>query len=118
MSTLFRHDAFVKDVDDVGLLNSAQSVCHGYRSSAFGGCIECRLYNLLRFRIQGGCCFIQEKDLGVAEESTGNCNPLFLSTRQQGGFTADFGSEAITTIVSFNFAKTLECAYGKDMMKS
>lgn len=64
---LFGNDTFIKDINDVGFLDRAQSVCHGNGCSAFGGSIKGGLHHLLGLRVERRGCLIEEQDLGVAK---------------------------------------------------
>lgn len=44
--------------------------------------IESSLNDGLTLGIQRRCSFIQKKDLGVADQSSSDCNPLLLSSTQ------------------------------------
>lgn len=82
MSAMFGNDTLIKDVDDIGFLDGAQSMGHGNGCPAFGSVIQGRLYDPFGFRIQRGSCFIEKENSGVAQKSASDGNTLLLTTRQ------------------------------------
>jgi hypothetical protein len=51
--------------------------------ATFGSHIERSLDDTFTLGIERGCGFIEEKDLGVADDSAGNSDTLLLATTEQ-----------------------------------
>jgi hypothetical protein len=71
--------ALVEDVDDVRVLDGAETVGDGDGGATLRGGIKGGLHHLLGLGIQGGGGFVEEKDFGVTKESTGDGDTLLLT---------------------------------------
>ena len=78
VSALLHDLALVKDIDDVCVLNCAQAMRDRDCSAALCGRVEGGLYDAFGCGVEGGCGFVEEKDLGVAEEGAGDGYALAL----------------------------------------
>ncbi|SGY44352.1 BQ5605_C001g00146 [Microbotryum silenes-dioicae] len=91
VSALFGDAAVLQNVDDVRGLNCRETMRDGDRRSTFGGLVERRLYNLLGFGVECRGRFVQQQDLGVADQGTSNGDALLLTTRELRSFATDLG---------------------------
>ncbi len=62
---------------------------------AFPCPVQSLLDNLLTLRVQGRGGLVQEEDLGVPHQSTGDGNPLLLSSAQLGTLATDICTIAL-----------------------
>lgn len=94
MRALLHNASFVKDVDDVCVLDGAETVgdCDG--GAALGGEVKSGLDDAFGGRVEGGGGFVEEQDFGVAEECAGDGEALALAAGEEGSFGADEGGEA------------------------
>mmetsp|Transcript_3616 Transcript_3616/g.3701 ORF Transcript_3616/g.3701 Transcript_3616/m.3701 type:complete len:265 (+) Transcript_3616:265-1059(+) len=76
----------------IGPLNRAQSMRHNNRRPSNHRPIDRFLHQMLRFGIERRCCFVQEEETAVGDESAGDGNSLFLAS---GEFHASFTDEGI-----------------------
>ena len=58
----------------VGVLNSGKSVSDSDGGPSTGSLVESSLNDLLRVGVKSRCCLVQEQDLGVTEQCTGDGN--------------------------------------------
>lgn len=56
---------------------------------------KCAIYEGLRFRIEGGRCFVENQDIGILDQSTSNGNALLLSPRELSTPCPDLSIKAI-----------------------
>lgn len=89
------HLAFFNHVDDIGLLDRAQSMRDRDSCSALCRHVQRVLDHFLRLRVEGRGRLVEQEDLWVAEKGAGDGDTLFLAAREEGGFAAAFGGEAI-----------------------
>ena len=65
---------FKEDVEgyshDICILNGREPVSYGDRRTTFRSLIKSRLHNLLRVGVQRRSCLVQEKNLGVTNQSS------------------------------------------------
>ena len=85
-SAFLDNPAILDDSKTVALLDSGKSMGYHDRSSVLHHVIE-RLLNLaLAFLVKGARGFVEQEDLRFAYDSPGDCNSLFLSTREPVAF--------------------------------
>jgi hypothetical protein len=53
------------------------------------------LYDALGCGVEGGCGFVEEEDLGVAQEGARDGETLALAAGEEGALCADKGVEAV-----------------------
>lgn len=78
MRPAFNNPALVENIDDVGLLDRAETVRDGDSRASPGGCVQSSLHHLLGLGVQSGSGFVEQEDPRVAEKSTSNSYTLFL----------------------------------------
>lgn len=105
MRATLHHHPSIDHVDDIRLLDGAQAMRHRDGGAALRGLVQGRLHNLLRLRVQRAGGFVEEEDLGVAEQGARDGDTLFLASGQQGRFTADWGFESVAGHESVNLRK-------------
>lgn len=88
--------ALVKHVDDVGLLDRAETVGHSNGGPTTSGGVQGGLNNLFRLGVQGRGGLVQQQDLGITQESAGDGDTLLLAARQHASLATDDGVEALT----------------------
>jgi hypothetical protein len=71
----------IKDIDDISLLDRAETVSHSDCSTTTSSSIQSSLDDLLGLRVQSGSGFVEEEDLGVPEEGAGDGYTLLLAAR-------------------------------------
>ena len=71
MSAALDDLALIEDVDDVGLLDRAETVGNGNGGAAASGGIKRGLDDLLGLGVEGGGGFVEEENLGVTQEGAG-----------------------------------------------
>jgi hypothetical protein len=81
VSTTLNDLTLIKDIDDISLLDRAETVSHSDGSTTTSSSIQSSLDDLLGLRIQSGSGFVEEEDLGVAEEGAGDGYTLLLAAR-------------------------------------
>lgn len=54
------------------------------------------LYYFFRLRVERRCSFVEEEDLGIAQERAGNSDALLLTSGKKATFRTDNGIEAGT----------------------
>jgi hypothetical protein len=59
MSAALDYSTLVKDVNDIGLLDGAETMGNGDSGTALGGSIKRGLDHLLRLRVKSGCGFVE-----------------------------------------------------------
>lgn len=70
------------DDDAVSMADCRQPVCDDQGSSALGQFVQCALDRRFRFRIEGGCGFIQNENRRIFQKHAGDRDPLFLAAGQ------------------------------------
>lgn len=79
------HDApRIKHIDDIRLLDRAESVGDRNRRAPLRGRVERRLHNLLALRVERAGGLVEEEDLGVSDQCAGDCNTLLLASGEEG----------------------------------
>lgn len=68
--------------------------------------IECSLHNRLTLSIEGRCGFIQQKDFGVADQSSSDRNPLLLPSTHLSPSVSNQCLKLLLNIRSFRVSKT------------
>jgi hypothetical protein len=71
----------IKDIDDISLLDRAETVSHSDGSATTSSSIQSSLNDLLGLRVQSGSGFVEEENLGVAKEGAGDGYTLLLAAR-------------------------------------
>jgi hypothetical protein len=87
--------ALVKDIDDVRVLDRAETMCNGDCCAAFGSGVESDLDHALGCRVERRRGFVKEEDFGIAEESASDGDSLALSTRKKSTFCTNKSVESI-----------------------
>jgi hypothetical protein len=103
MRPTFHHHALINHIDDIRLLDRAKSVRNSNRCPPPRRGIQRGLDDLLGLGVQGAGGFVEEEDLGVAEESAGDGETLFLAAGEEGRFAA-YGSGKSVTMKFFMLA--------------
>ena len=80
--TIFNHLALVDDDDTVALLNRGHPMCNDDGSTALHGAVKSLLHDLLTLLVQGRRSLVQNQNLGVLDEGTGDSDSLLLTTRE------------------------------------
>ena len=62
----------VDDADHVGILDGRETMGNDNGGTSPAGLVERLLDNLLRLRVEGRRGLVEQEDLGVADECTGN----------------------------------------------
>ena len=75
--------------DAVGIVNGGEAVSYDDARPSFPCPVQSFLDNLLTLRIEGRGGFIQEKDLWIPNESSGNGDSLFLSPTELSSFSSN-----------------------------
>ena len=109
----FHHHAPLDHEDTIRLLDRAQPVGHRDRRPAPRGLVQRRLHHLLGLAVQRAGGLVQEQDLGVAQEGARDSDALFLSAREERGFGADGGGEAVSVKGSFGLAAWVGLEMGR-----
>ena len=78
--TLLGNTALVDDVDAVCIVDGAQAVSNDDRCSAYKKLGQSVLHQLLALGVEGRCSLVEDENLGVLEDSTGDANTLALTT--------------------------------------
>lgn len=65
--------------DDVGILDSGESMSHHDHGATFFRPLEHSLDHFLRFRIQVRGRLVQEEEMGISDQRSGDGNPLPLT---------------------------------------
>ena len=79
----------------VSIVDGGEAVGNDYGGATFPGLVQSLLDYLLTLRIQGRGGFIEEKDLGVTDQSPSNGNSLLLSSTQLGTLGSNIGIVAL-----------------------
>ena len=79
VSPCLNDGAPIKDVDHVGMLDSAETVGDCNCGSTSGSAVQRNLNSAFRLRVEGGCSFVEKEDLWSAQQSFGNCEALLLA---------------------------------------
>jgi hypothetical protein len=66
----------------VSVLNGRQTMGNGNCRASLCGLVKSGLYDPLGIRIQGRCCLVEQKNLRIAEKSTGNGNTFYKSLHE------------------------------------
>lgn len=98
MRPMLHDPALVENVNHIGLLDRAQPMRNGDGGATLRRGVEGRLHHFLRLRVERRRGFVEEEDLGVAEESAGDGDALLLAAGEHAAFAADDGGEAVTAI--------------------
>lgn len=77
--SLFHDAALVNDEDAVSLLDGGEAVGNDKGSSSLKQCLDAFLHQKFGFRIDAGCCFIQDKNTGHGYKGAGKRQKLFLT---------------------------------------
>jgi len=91
MSSPLHHPSPVNNVNHIRILNRTQSMGNSQRRSSPRSFIQSFLHNFFRFTVKRRGCFVEEKDFGVADESTSDGNTLLLTTGQGRSSSPDNG---------------------------
>jgi hypothetical protein len=95
MSPLLHNSPLVKHVNHICVLDRTESVCNRNGCAALRGQVERGLHHALGGGVEGGGGFVEEQDLGVAQQRAGDCYALALAAGEEGAFCADEGGEAV-----------------------
>lgn len=92
MTPLFKHMAtLTKDVDNISILHGSKPMSHSNHGPplcrALKGCLD----EPLALRVERAGGFVEEEDLGVADEGAGDGDALLLATREGDTAGADVG---------------------------
>ena len=90
--------AAVEDVDDVGLLDGAETVSDGEGGAATRRGVERRLHDLFRLRVKCRGGLVEQQDLGIAQKCACDGDTLLLTAREERAFAAADGVEGLTVV--------------------
>jgi hypothetical protein len=108
---LLNYLSLVNDEEPFAISDSTKSVSNDDRSSPLHGSVEGLLHDFLTLLIEGTSGLVEDQDLGVLDQCSGDGDALLLSTRQLGSFeTALF----VETFVKFE-GSILLIALGKSL---
>lgn len=62
-----------------------------------------KLHNLFTFGIEGRCGLIQQKNLGISDQSSGDCHSLFLSSWELCPFVSTKSIIALKNKITWNY---------------
>ena len=79
MRTHLSNLSFINQHNPIGIFHRCQTVGNDQRRTAHGQLVKAGLNLLLRDGIQSGGCLIQNQNLGILQEDTGNGNALLLT---------------------------------------
>ena len=79
----------------VSIVDGGEAVGNDNGGATFPGLVQSFLDYLLTLRVQGRGGFIEEKDLGVTDQSPSNGNSLLLSSTQLGALGSNIGIVAL-----------------------
>lgn len=65
------------EVDAVGILNGRQPMCDGDRRPALRSNVQCRLHDLLRVGVESGGGLVEQENLRVTEQCTGDSDTFY-----------------------------------------
>lgn len=82
VTTLLDELPFAEDEYDIGVLHSGKAMRHADHGPAPSGALERGLHELLALRIERARGLVQEKDVWVADERSGNGHALLLTSRK------------------------------------
>jgi hypothetical protein len=82
--TLLNHYSILDNCNTVTLLNSGQAVSDYNGSAPLHNLLEGGLNLALTVFIQGTSCLVKKQNMGLADDSTSNCNALLLATGKLG----------------------------------
>ncbi len=69
---MLNNPPLIEDVNHIRLLDRTQPMSDGDGSPTLGRRVERRLHHFFRLRVQSRRGFVEEEDLGVAEEGAGD----------------------------------------------
>lgn len=108
MSTLLRNDAVFNDSDNVSPSNGGEAMGDDDGCSINHDSVQCILHDALRLGVERACRFVEQKNLGVLQNGSGNGNPLFLASGQlnssfsyRGVVAAGQGGDEVVGICGF-----------------
>lgn len=79
VSALLNKFAGLNDEDHIAVLNRRDSVCHTQTSLALHQFVECLLHDLLVFMIESAGCFVEQENVRVLDDCSGNSDSLLLT---------------------------------------
>ena len=82
MRPLLHHLSIFDHRNAVGIINGGQAVGYHDAGATLPGFVQGLLHYLLALCVQGRGGFVQQQDLGVPHQGTGDGNPLLLSTAE------------------------------------
>ena len=101
----------MNDEEPFAISDSTKSVSNDDRSSPLHGSVEGLLHDFLTLLVEGTRGLVEDQDLGVLDQCSGDGDALLLATRQLGSFeTALF----VETFVKFE-GSILLIALGKSL---
>ena len=80
VGAIFQDVAITNDKEDVTVSNRTEAMSDHDRSSSFHSSVESLLHDFLTLLIQGRCCFIQNEDLWLLDQSPCNGYSLLLAS--------------------------------------
>jgi len=95
MRALFGNDTVPHEVYAIAVLDCTETMCDRNSGPSARCFVQCLLHNPLGLRIEGRSGFIQQQDLRISNESSGDCDALFLPSGKRGTLVADLGVKAI-----------------------
>lgn len=116
MGPAFNDPALVENVDDVGLLDRAETVCDGDSGASLSSSVQSFLHHLLRLGVESGSGFVEKQDPGIAEKSTGNGHTLLLPTGKHGSLAAHDSGESLTDGMSVNKSRKRESKHNTEKL--
>ncbi len=78
----FRDPAFFNDDEAVGIFQRGKAVGDGERGPALNESFQCFLDGAFRFRIERTRCFIENEDLGISQNGSGDGDTLSFAPRK------------------------------------
>lgn len=91
--------ALVKRDDDVCILDGGEPMSDDNRSATLAGTIKRCLDNGLALHVQSRGGFVQEKNLGVSHQSSGDGDALLLPSAELGALCTNVGSVTLVECI-------------------
>lgn len=80
MTALLQKLALTKHKNDICILHRRQPMSNHNHGAPLAGALKRRLHELLALRVERACGLVQEQDVWLADQGTGNGNALLLAS--------------------------------------
>lgn len=80
MITNFHNPSLTKDKDDICILHGCKSMRDDDNGSPPSSALKGVLHEFLGLGVEAGRCLVEEEDLWVTDECSGDADALFLTT--------------------------------------